>query len=130
MKNKIAALLSAVLCVMAIASFSVSAASVTSSVTISASQTHARGNEVLFNGAVTCSGSNSSSSKNDLWVELFKETFGTDKRITGSCMAPGSSATAWKTTVDNGKYYIWLDPDGTLYTNCIGSGKAVGPQGS
>lgn len=130
MKSKIAGLLCVLLGVIALMSFSASAANVTSSVSINKSQTHARGNEVLFNGTVTCSGSNSSSSVNSLWVELFKETFLTDKRITGSCMAPGSSATPWKTKVDNGTYYIWLDPDGTLYTNCIGSGKAVGPQGS
>ena len=77
-----------------------------------------------MSGSVSMSGYNSSSSHNELWVELYRRDRGFDDRMTYSKINIGGNSN-WSYTASSGIYYVHLDPDGPLYDGCIGNGSAV-----
>jgi hypothetical protein len=97
-----------------------------SDASISYYDTYKDGSIYDMNGTVALSGNNSSSSTNQLWVELYKRNnpLQPDSKITSDQLAIGTSTWTRSTTVSSSKYYIHLDPDGPNYNSCIGYGKA------
>ncbi|CAM4069148.1 hypothetical protein [Saccharibacillus endophyticus] len=104
----------------------VASAAGTSSATIGYYDTGANGSAINMLGAVSLQGYNSASSDNTLWVNLKRRDGGIDNVVTNTHLNK-SQSTNWnyQTGAQSYQYYINLDPNGTLYDSCIGSGSAT-----
>ncbi len=86
-------------------------------------QTSADGPEIVMSGNLAVTGSNASTSKRALWIEVYKiVTLWPDSCISSNSASIGGNTTATLNSQPNGMYYIHLDPDGSDNTGCSGSG--------